>query len=122
MFDPNAGRDQAPREAYSRLDPEQMPQIAAEFTRHLEQVPDPVAQDFAHRNPRRVSPDDLAAMHRYVEERHPQVLSRVLQHPLFAAALGGFATRYWRHHLQRCHDEQQGPASRPTPEPGSVGQ
>jgi hypothetical protein len=121
MFDPNAGRDQGPREAYSRLAPEQTPQIAAEFTRHLEHVPDPVARDFARRDPRHVGADDLAEMHRYVEERHPHILSKVLQHPLFSAALGGFAARYWRRQQQECHDEQQGPASRPAAEPGSDG-
>jgi hypothetical protein len=123
MFDPNAGRDQGPHEAYSRLAPEQTPRIAAEFTRHLEHVPDPVARDFARRDPRRVDADDLAEIHRYVEERHPHILSKVLQHPLFSAALGGFAAQYWRRFQQESHDEQQGPASRQGPdvEPGSDG-
>jgi hypothetical protein len=122
IFNPNIGRDQEPREAYSHLDPEQTPRIAAEFIRHLEHVPDPVARGFARRDPRRVSRDDLADMHQYVEKRHPQVLSKVLQHPLFSAALGGFAARYWRGYQQQCHDEQQGPASRRDSEPGSDGQ
>ena len=120
MFDPNAGRDQEPREAYTQLDPEQTHQIATEFARNLKDVPDPVTQGFARRDPRRLSVEDLAAMHRYVEERYPQVLSKVLQHPLFSTALGGFSSRYWRHHQQECHDDQQGPASRLASEPGSV--
>ena len=57
--------------------------------RHLKHVPDPVTQGFARRDPQRLSVDDLAWMHRYVEEHYPHVLSKVLQHPLFSTALGG---------------------------------
>lgn len=84
-FDPNNLE-----QIYNSLPPQQRQQIAEQFMNKFKQSGQ--GGQFANVNPQNVSPQQLAQMHQHAREHAPGILGDVMQHPLVAAALGGFAT------------------------------
>lgn len=85
--DPNA----TPEQIYAQLTPEQRAAIAQEFMSHFQQSGSPAADQFAHVDTQNPSPEQVADMHNHAKDNHPNILGKVLSHPLAAAALGAFA-------------------------------
>jgi hypothetical protein len=101
MFDPNANlanppdatsQMQDPASAYGSLDRDQRALIAQAYIQRFAGVSDPQAQRYADLNPGFVSPEQLAEMHTYSAQYHPEILSDVLQHPVMTDNLSGFAS------------------------------
>lgn len=85
--DPNA----TPEQIYAQLTPEQRAALAQEFQSHFQQSGAPAAQQFANVDPQTATPQQLADMHQHARENHPNILGKVMGHPIAAAALGAFA-------------------------------
>ncbi|HEX9038481.1 MAG TPA: hypothetical protein VF808_15975 [Ktedonobacterales bacterium] len=102
MFDPNAntpqnqplnqsGQAQDPTSAYSSLDLDQRALVAQAFIQRLAGKNDPLAQQYSGLDPNSVTPQQLAEIHQYVAQNHPDILGDVLQHPVMTDNLGSFA-------------------------------
>ena len=93
--DPN----QDPAAVYQQLSPEQRQAIAQQFINEYQQSGHPAAQQFAALDPNAVSSQQLADMHEEARKSHPNVLGKVMQHPVATAAIGGFAAYEIAKHL-----------------------
>ncbi|HLW01369.1 MAG TPA: hypothetical protein VKT82_22125 [Ktedonobacterales bacterium] len=79
-----------PETTYAQLNQQQQATLAQEFIRGFQKVENPHEDEFASIDPKKVTPQQLAAMHQHAREAHPDVLGRVMRHPIVAALLGGF--------------------------------
>ncbi|HLV99119.1 MAG TPA: hypothetical protein VKT82_10650 [Ktedonobacterales bacterium] len=75
---------------YARLNPQQRTTLAQEFLRGFRQTGNSSAEPFLSLNLKKVTPQQLAVMHQVAREKHPDVLGRVMHHPIVSALLGGF--------------------------------
>lgn len=75
---------------YAQLNPQQRTTLAQEFMRGFRQSGNPRAEPFLSLNPKKVTPQQLAAMHQHAREEHPSVLGRVMRHSIVSALLGDF--------------------------------
>lgn len=103
MLDPNAGQQQDPASAYSQLNHTQLSQVASEFVQRLRGQNDPRAQQLAQVDPNTATPGQVAEMHQYVAQNHPNILQDVLKHPVISGALGAFALHELRKHMGQQH-------------------
>ena len=96
MYDPNANsmqnQGQDPVSAYSSLDSDKRSLVAQAFIQRFAGQNDPQAQLYGQLDPSSVSPGQLAEMHQYAAQNHPQILNEVMQHPVVTDNLGGFAS------------------------------
>jgi hypothetical protein len=92
-MDPTASQAQDPSSAYGSLDLDKQALVAQAFIqRFAGRTNDPQAQRYGAMDPQKVSADQLAEMHQYASENYPDILAEVLQHPVIADNLGGFAS------------------------------
>lgn len=92
-MDPNAGQSQDPSSAYGSLDSDKRTLVAQAFIqRFAGRSNDPQAQQYGAMDPQSVSADQLAEMHQYASQNHPDILGDVMQHPVIANNLKGFAS------------------------------
>src|SRR5215831_12665676 len=82
--------EQDPEAVYSKLNPQQRTTLAEEFIRGFKKSGDTHEEPLASIDPKKVTPQQLAAMHQHARDEHPDVLGRVMRHPIVAALLGGF--------------------------------
>jgi hypothetical protein len=75
---------------YAQLNPQQRTTLAQEFVRGFQRSESPHANLFASRDPKKVTPQQLAVMHQHAREEYPMVLGRVMRHPIVAALLSDF--------------------------------
>ena len=73
---------------YTQMDPAQRAAIAGEFIDRFRQLNDPGAREYARVDPHFTSPNQLAQMHEFATEMHPEVLADMMKNPAIAAALG----------------------------------
>jgi uncharacterized protein YnzC (UPF0291/DUF896 family) len=75
---------------YARLNQQQQTTLAQEFVRGFQRSANPNSEAFTSIDPKKVTPQQLAAMHQHARDEHPDLLGRVMRHPIVAALLGGF--------------------------------
>ena len=77
-----------PRALYARLRADQRTAIGQEFARLFRLGSDDEArQRFGGEIKGMLAPEQVAAMHSYARQRHPEVLERVMNHPVTVASL-----------------------------------
>ena len=74
---------------YTQMDPAQRAAIAGEFIGRFRQLDDRGAREYARVDPHFTSPNQLAQMHEYAADTHPEVLADMMKNPALASALGG---------------------------------
>lgn len=79
-----------PEAVYAQLNPQQRTTLAQEFIRGFRQSGNPRAEPFISLNPKKVTLQQLAAMHQHAREEQTGVLVRVMRHSIVAALLGDF--------------------------------
>jgi hypothetical protein len=79
-----------PAAVYAQLNQQQRTMLAQEFIRGFQRSPGAGAESFTRVDPKKVSLQQLADMHIYARAEQPEVLGRVMRHPIVAALLGGF--------------------------------
>jgi hypothetical protein len=81
-----------PEAVYAGLNPQQRSTLAEEFARGFKKSASSHEEPLTNLDPKKVTPEQLAAMHQHAREEHPDVLSRVMRHSIVAALLGSFGT------------------------------
>lgn len=88
-----------PAQIYARMRPDQRTAIAGEFVRALRMAGDPRAAQFEQEwngpdapIPHMLSAEQVAAVHTYTREQHPDLIERIAQHPVTLAALANAGT------------------------------
>jgi hypothetical protein len=84
---------------YAQLNPQQRITLAQEFQRGFRQSGNPHAATFLSMNPKKVTPEQLAAMHQHAREEQPAVLGRVMQHSIVSVLLGNFGAAEIANHV-----------------------
>ena len=84
---------------YAQLNQQQQTTLAQEFIKGFQRAEDPGAAEFTSLDPKKVTPQQLAAMHQYARTAQPAVLGRVMRHPIVAALLRDFGTREIEQHV-----------------------
>lgn len=79
-----------PQAIYVQLNPQQRTTLAQEFIRGFQRSGLPGAEPFASLDPKKVTAQQLAAMHQRARDEYPEVLGRAMRHPIVVALLGGF--------------------------------
>jgi hypothetical protein len=90
-----------PEAVYAHLNQPQRTTLAQEFVRGVRQSGHPHAASFLSINTRKVTPQQLAAMHQHAREEHPDILKRVMQHSIVSVLLGNFGTAEIENHVTR---------------------
>jgi hypothetical protein len=80
-----------PTTVYSDLVPAQRSEVAKAFIDRFRRCDDPGAREYARVDPHYVSPSELALMHQYAADIHPDILAEVMKNPVMTEAFGGFA-------------------------------
>jgi hypothetical protein len=84
---------------YAQLNQQQKTTLAQEFIKGFQRAEDSGAAEFTSLDPKKVTPQQLAAMHHYARTAQPAVLGRVMRHPIVAALLGNFGTHEITQHV-----------------------
>jgi hypothetical protein len=84
---------QNPEAVYAGLNPQQRSTLADEFARGFKKSGSSHEEPVTLTDPKKVTPQQLAAMHQHAREEHPEVLGRVMRHSIVAALLGGFGNQ-----------------------------
>jgi hypothetical protein len=84
---------------YAQLNQQQQTTLAQEFIKGFQRAEDPGAGEFTSLDLKKVTPQQLAAMHHYARTAQPAVLGRVMRHPIVAALLRDFGTREIAEHV-----------------------
>jgi hypothetical protein len=79
-----------PAAVYAQLNQQQRTMLAQVFIRGFQRSPAAGAESFTRVDPKKVSVQQLADMHVYARAEQPDVLGRVMRHPIVVALLGGF--------------------------------
>jgi hypothetical protein len=91
--------NEEPATVYARLNQQQRTMLAQEFIRGFQRSPDAGAESFTRMDLKKVSLQQLADMHLYARAKQPEVLGRVMRHPIVAALLGGFGAHEINTHV-----------------------
>lgn len=83
--------DQDPEAVYSKLNPQQRTTLAEEFIRGFKKSGDSHEEPLALIDPKKVTPQQLAAMHQHARDEHPDVLGRAMRNSIVSVFLTGFA-------------------------------
>lgn len=77
-----------PRALYARLRPDQRTAIGEEFARYFRLSADANARDrYGAEISGMLAPEQVAEMHTYAREYHPEILEQVMHHPVTQASL-----------------------------------
>lgn len=76
-----------PRHVYERMRPDQRTAIAGEFIRLFRLSGDPEAQRYDTEITEMWPPERVAELHRYAQQRHPEIFEEVMRHPVTQASL-----------------------------------
>lgn len=76
-----------PRHIYERLRPDQRTAIAGEFIRLFRLSGDPEAQRYDTEIHEMWPAERVAELHRYAQQRHPEIFEEVMRHPVTVASL-----------------------------------
>jgi hypothetical protein len=79
-----------PAAVYARLNQQQRTTLAQEFIRGFQRSTAAGVESFARVDLKKVNLQQLVDMHMYARAEQPDVLGRVMRHPIVAALLGGF--------------------------------
>lgn len=79
-----------PEAVYGKLNSQQRTTLAEEFIRGFKRSGDSHAEPLASIDPKKVTVQQLVAMHQHARDEHPDVLARAMRHSIVAALLGGF--------------------------------
>lgn len=90
-----------PAAVYAQLNQQQRSTLAQEFIRGFQRSPAARGESFTRVDPKKVSLQQLADMHLYARAEHPEVLGRVMRHPIVVALLGGFGAHEIDRHVVR---------------------
>jgi|SRR5215831_18482308 len=82
--------EQDPEAVYSKLNPQQRTTLAEEFIRGFKKSGDTHEEPLASIDPKKVTPQQLAAMHQHARDEHPDVLGRAMRNSIIAVFLTGF--------------------------------
>ena len=93
MYNGEQHSTQNPEAVYARLNSQQRSALAEEFARGFKKSGSSHEEPLTQIDPKKVTPEQLAAMHQHAREEHPDVLARVMRHSIVAALLGGFGMR-----------------------------
>lgn len=88
-----------PETVYAQLNQQQQTTLAQEFIKGFQRSEDSRAGEFASLDPKKVTPQQLAAMHQHARDEQPAVLGRVMKHPIVAALLGNFGAHEIEQHV-----------------------
>jgi len=101
MSNGNLAHDE-PAAVYAKLNQQQRTTLAQEFIRGFQRSPITVAESFTQVDPKKVSLQQLVDMHLFARAEQPEVLGRVMRHPIVVALLGSFgASEIDRHVVKR---------------------
>jgi hypothetical protein len=78
-------------EAYTDISPDHRSEVAQAFIDRFRQCNDPGALEYARVDPHYVSSSQLALMHQYAADIHPEILTEVMHSPAMMDAFGGSA-------------------------------
>jgi hypothetical protein len=84
--------EQDPEAVYSRLNPQQRTTLAEEFIRGFKKSGDAHEEPLASIDAKKVTLQQLAAMHQHARDQHPDVLARAMRNSIVAVFLTGFGT------------------------------
>ena len=84
---------QNPEAVYAGLNPQQRATLAEEFARGFKKSGSSHEEPLTQIDPKKVTPEQLAALHQHARDQHPDVLGRVMRHSIVSALLRGFGTR-----------------------------
>lgn len=76
-----------PRHIYERMRPDQRTAIAGEFIRLFRLSGDADAQRYDSEIHEMWPPERVAELHRYAQQRHPEIFEEVMRHPVTQASL-----------------------------------
>jgi hypothetical protein len=76
-------------EAYTDMSPGHRSELARAFIDHFRQCHDPGALEYARVDPHYVSSSQLALMHQYAADVHPEILTEVMHSEGVMDAFGG---------------------------------
>ena len=79
-----------PEAVYAQLNSQQRTTLAGEFMRGFQKSGASHEDPFTSIDPKKVTLQQLAAMHQHARDEHPDVLSRVMRHSIVSALLRGF--------------------------------
>jgi hypothetical protein len=82
-----------PEAVYAGLNAQQRTTLAEEFARGFRKAESSHEEPLSQIDPKKVTCQQLAAMHQHARDEHPDVLGRVMRHSIVAALLGGFGMR-----------------------------
>jgi hypothetical protein len=94
MSNMNGGQqwqDMDPTTVYSDMDPARRSEVAQAFIDRFRRCNDPGALEYARVDPHYMSPSQLAMMHQYAADIHPDILAEVMKSPVMMGAFGGAA-------------------------------
>src|SRR5215469_16982737 len=77
---------------YTDMSPNYRSEVAQAFIDRFRQCDDPGAMEYSRVDPHYVSSSQLALMHQYAADVHPDILAEVMHSPLMMAAFGGAAS------------------------------
>jgi hypothetical protein len=78
-------------ETYTDMSPGHRSEVAQAFIDRFRQCNDPGALEYARVDPHYVSSSQLALMHQYAEDVHPEILTEVMHSQVMVDAFGGSA-------------------------------
>jgi hypothetical protein len=78
-------------ETYTDMSPAYRSEVAQAFIDRFRQCDDPGALEYSRVDPHYVSSSQLALMHQYAADVHPDILTDVMQSPVMTDAFGGAA-------------------------------
>jgi hypothetical protein len=78
-------------DTYTDMSPAHRSEVAQAFIDRFRQCDDPGAMEYARVDPHYVSSSQLALMHQYAADVHPEILTEVMHSPAMMAAFGGAA-------------------------------
>ena len=76
-------------EAYTDMSPGHRSEVAQAFIDRFRKCDDPGALEYARVDPHYVSSSQLALMHQYAADVHPEILDDVMKSPVMMDAFGG---------------------------------
>jgi hypothetical protein len=78
-------------ESYTDISPDHRSEVAQTFIDRFRQCDDPGALEYSRVDPHYVSSSQLALMHQYAADVHPEILTEVMHSKVMMDAFGGSA-------------------------------
>jgi hypothetical protein len=90
-------------EAYTDMSPGLRSEVAQAFIDRFRRCDDPGALEYARVDPHYVSSSQLALMHQYAADVHPEILTEVMHSSVMRDAFGGSAASTEQTHSSEGH-------------------